>query len=63
MERVPKIDNYYNVSIDRVDSTVGYTKDNIVLCCDSINSMKNSMPKEFFIELCRNIVSHQERKV
>lgn len=63
MERVPKIDNYYNVSIDRIDSNVGYTRNNIVLCCDSINTMKNSMPKEFFIELCRKIVSHQERKV
>lgn len=63
MEKIPKIDNYYNVSIDRVDSSKGYTKNNVVLCCDSINTMKNSMPIKIFIDICQKIVLHQVRKV
>lgn len=63
MERIPKVDNYYNVSIDRVDSSIGYIKSNIVLCCDSINTMKNAMPKDVFIDICKKIVLHQKLQV
>lgn len=31
----------FQVSIDRIDSSKGYTEDNAVLCCQSINYMKN----------------------
>lgn len=31
------------MSIDRIDSTNGYTRDNIVLCCRRINEMKREM--------------------
>jgi len=61
MEKIPKVDNYYNLSIDRVDSKKGYTKENIVLCCDSINTMKNAMPHNVFIDICEKIVLHQKR--
>lgn len=33
--------NPYQVSIDRIDSSLGYIKENTVLCCQSINYMKN----------------------
>jgi hypothetical protein len=33
--------NPYQVSIDRIDSNLGYTKENTVLCCQAINYMKN----------------------
>lgn len=40
------------VSIDRKDSSIGYTLDNIVLCCYSINSFKFS----FSIEEVNNFI-------
>lgn len=63
MEKVPKRENYHNLSVDRVESDKGYIKDNIVLCCDSINTMKNSMPVSVFIDICKKIVLHQEGKI
>lgn len=45
--------NYLNynpekVSIDRIDSSKGYIKDNIVLCCAITNTMKMDLPFEEF---------------
>ena len=45
--------NYLNynpekVSIDRIDSSKGYMKDNIILCCAMANSMKMDLPYEEF---------------
>ena len=48
-----------SLSIDRVDSTKGYTPDNIVLCCSIINIMKLDTTKEQFIKLCKDITLHQ----
>ena len=33
--------NPYQVSIDRMDSSLGYTEENTVLCCQCVNYMKN----------------------
>lgn len=46
-------------SVDRIQASKGYTRDNVVLCCDSVNSMKNSMSYETFVELCENIVANK----
>ena len=32
--------NKHNISIDRIDSNVGYTKDNVRLVCAIINSVR-----------------------
>jgi hypothetical protein len=40
--------NPFQVSIDRIESSKGYTKNNTVLCCQSINYMKNDYPIESF---------------
>jgi len=39
----------YQVSIDRIDSNLGYTKENAVLCCQAVNYMKNDYSLEDFI--------------
>jgi deoxyuridine 5'-triphosphate nucleotidohydrolase len=41
-----RVQLYNQLSIDRVDSNKGYEIDNIVLCCLSINMMKNDFPME-----------------
>ncbi len=45
----------FNFSIDRVDSNLGYTQDNIVLCIWDINNMKFNFSQEHFIELCKMV--------
>lgn len=36
--------------IDRVDSSKGYTVENVVSCCKFCNTAKNSMPKDVFLK-------------
>jgi hypothetical protein len=48
-----------SLSIDRINSSKGYTPDNIVLCCSIVNIMKLDTPEDEFIRLCRDIVNHQ----
>lgn len=43
------------VSIDRVDSSKPYTRENCVLACFQVNLMKHAMSVEFFLSLCRAI--------
>lgn len=45
-------------SIDRKNSKIGYTKDNICLCCTWVNTFKTSMPFEKFIWVARKISEH-----
>jgi hypothetical protein len=46
-------------SVDRIQSSEGYTKGNVVLCCDIVNTMKNSMSYETFYDMCKNIVDNK----
>ena len=43
------------VSIERIDSTIGYTKNNTILVCQAINRMKSDFTFEDFYELCRDV--------
>jgi hypothetical protein len=49
-----------NISIDRIDSSIGYRKGNVQLICSTINFMKRSLADEQFIELCRDVASYNE---
>ena len=51
----------YNLSVDRIDSTKGYTKDNVQLVCDIINRMKLDLEMNKFVELCKIIYNEQNR--
>lgn len=43
-------------SLDRIDSTKGYTKDNIQWLHKDVNRMKQEFSQEYFINICKNIV-------
>lgn len=44
-------------SIDRIDSSRGYTKDNIQFVHKHVNLMKNHFDQAYFIEMCRKIAA------
>lgn len=52
-----KTANPYQVSLDRVDSSLGYTVDNIVLCCQAINFAKSDYSKDVFMDFLTDISS------
>ena len=43
------------VSIERIDSNVGYTPENTILVCQAINRMKSDFEFDNFYELCRDV--------
>ena len=46
------------VSVDRRDSTKGYTKRNTTLCCVIVNRMKTDLSLQDFREWCRAITEY-----
>lgn len=44
-------------SIDRIDSSKGYTKDNIQLVVRKVNMMKQHYTQEEFIEICKAVAN------
>jgi hypothetical protein len=42
-------------SVDRIDSILGYTKDNIQFVHKDINNMKQGHSQAYFIELCKEV--------
>lgn len=46
---------FYRVSLDRIDSTIGYTATNIQLVVGIVNIMKNTLQNEEFISICKEV--------
>jgi len=42
-------------SLDRIDSAIGYEKDNIQWVHKDVNIMKNIFPLEYFLGMCKKI--------
>lgn len=57
----PTTENFF--SIDRLDSTQGYTKNNVVLCLSDVNYMKCDLLLGRFVNLCKLIAKHTESKI
>ncbi len=55
--------NPYNISVDRIDSTKGYTKDNIQLVTVSVNHMKWNLKESDFLEMCEHITKYSKSKL
>lgn len=48
------------MSIDRINPKIGYTKENIVICCWRINRMKLNYGVKDFLKLCEDICVHNK---
>lgn len=49
-------------SLDRINSTKGYTKDNVQWVHKDINQMKNNFSQDYFIQLCKQVGGNCEVK-
>lgn len=54
-ERNKNNNDYYSLSIDRINSELGYTKDNTIPCCSVVNIMKNGLLSKEFLNICSKI--------
>lgn len=54
--------NPYNISIDRIDSKKGYTKDNIQLVCFIVNTMKLNYSDLEFFNNCKAVYNNLKEK-
>lgn len=51
----------YTMSLDRVDSSKGYTPSNVVPCCAMVNSMKREFETEEFFNMVEKLIHHRDR--
>jgi hypothetical protein len=51
-----------NASIDRIDSSKGYTLDNIQLVCVAANKAKFDLSHEEFVKLCRSVLTNARKR-
>lgn len=54
-EKGYKVCHPFQLSVDRIDSSKGYLRDNIVLCCYCINNMKGEFEKDVIKEIFQKI--------
>ena len=47
--------NLYKISIDRIDSSIGYVKGNIQLICLGVNYLKNTFDNEEVVEFLKQM--------
>jgi hypothetical protein len=48
----------YKPSVDRVNSSIGYRKDNIQLVLSEINRMKTNLPLDVFLIRCKQVAEY-----
>lgn len=53
---------YTTVSLDRIDSKLGYTKDNLQLTHKIVNRCKLNCPEEVFFAICKDIYFNMREK-
>jgi len=52
---------FNNVSIDRIDSSKGYLKDNVQLVCSVVNRMKSDLSTQELYNICKLITINYEK--
>lgn len=51
-----------DASLDRIDSALGYIKENVQWVHKDINIMKGTYSEEYFIEVCKNVCSFKDNR-
>lgn len=51
-------DRLYSMSIERLDSNMGYHLNNVVLCCSAVNRMKRDMSADEFLTFIQATALH-----
>lgn len=51
-----------NASIDRIDSSKGYTLDNVQLVCVAANKAKFDLSQKEFVKLCRSVLAKAAKR-
>ena len=51
-----------SLSMDRKNSKIGYTTENVVFCCSIINYMKQTLLPEEFLNWCRKVTAYGNPK-
>lgn len=54
--------NVWTASVDRIDSSKGYTKDNVQWVHKKLNMMKQDLSEQEFINFCKQVISYQGSK-
>jgi hypothetical protein len=54
--------NLYNISIDRIENTIGYTKTNVRLVCAFVNKIRMDMNDDEFMSLCKEVTTERKGK-
>jgi len=49
----------HTVSLDRIDSNIGYLRGNLQLVSWSVNKMKQDLSEELFLDLCSKITTNK----
>ncbi len=52
-----------NISIDRIDSALGYIKGNVQFVCRIVNIMKTNLNSDDFLEWCKTIVNNNKNDI
>lgn len=48
------------ISVDRIDSRLGYVQGNVQLICWQVNIAKHDLSSEDFLKLCRSVAKWQK---
>ena len=51
----------FRISIDRIDSTKPYVKENVQFVCSIVNVMKNKFSEDVFVGMCNKISLYKQR--
>jgi hypothetical protein len=49
------------VSLDRIDSSIGYVRGNLQLVTAVVNRMKQEFPQEDFLQMCETITNYTQK--